>query len=105
MAGGPDSPLSGYGVWTFCACCQMFKKLIPQPSGSTVRGRQPNSFAGLAAFRIMRKGFPHLPAIFLTNRVDFDLGRLDDRTLVVSKRDTLPQELLDMIRNILPSGE
>ena len=60
--------------------------------------------AGLATFRAMHRNFPYSPAIFLTNRVDFDLGWLDDRTLAVSKRDILPQELLDMIKNVMLSG-
>jgi DNA-binding NtrC family response regulator len=60
--------------------------------------------AGIVAFRAMRRDFPHLPAILFTNRADMDFGQLDDRAMVVSKREILPGYLVELIKKITCSG-
>jgi DNA-binding NtrC family response regulator len=61
--------------------------------------------AGVVAFRRMREVYPHLPAILLTNRADLDLGGVDDRAVVVSKRETVPEGLLDLLNKIMLAAE
>lgn len=60
--------------------------------------------AGMVAFEAMRRQLARLPAILLTNRADLDLGPLDDRAIVVSKRDILPTELLELLNRVMSGG-
>ncbi len=60
--------------------------------------------AGVVAFREIRRRFPDLPAILLTNRDDLELGPLDGHAIAVSKRDVLPTELLELLLKMISAG-
>ena len=59
--------------------------------------------AGVVALRKLREMYPELPAILLTNRADLNLGHVDEHAVVVSKRDTFPDDLLGMLSRIMPA--
>jgi hypothetical protein len=60
---------------------------------------------GLQVFKTLRRNYPRTAAVLLTNRDDMTFGSLDAYAVVLSKRDTLPRDLLQAVLKIASSRE